>query len=200
MGTECTLCHWSFFKPPHSNSAATKESIKPSERLCKCWLSYWKCASVWKDIGIEVGRYLSVVVVIHNNNDSLTPVGNIASCLLTLAKEIEKTPLSVLFTSVDWEGYLQGQGDMNDAYRLHLFPLDAAALITSISIWEIVCKDLYLQWWSIRSEGMLTHWETQTNCLLPQHFAVVVTQSILKMSSVLSQNGEMMIMCWQMIK
>lgn len=27
----------------------------------------------------------------------------------------------------------------------HLFPPDAAALITSISIWEIVCKDVYLQ-------------------------------------------------------
>lgn len=122
----------------------------------------------------ELGRSLSIlsvllsVAVIHSNNDTLTPVGNTALCVLTLTKKIVKTaPLSVLFTSVDWEGYLQGQGDMNNAYHLHLFPLDAAALITSISIWEIVCKDLYLQWWSIRSEGMLTHWETQTNCLLP---------------------------------
>lgn len=111
--------------------------------------------------------YLSVVVL-RSNIVTPTPVGNKALCLLTLAKKIVKTaPLSVLFTSVDWEGYLQGQGDMNNAYHLHLFPLDAAALITSISIWEIVCKDLYLQWWSIRSEGMLTHWETQTNCLPP---------------------------------
>lgn len=115
---------------------------------------------MWED-------YLSAVVI-RADNDTPTPVGNIASCVLTLTKKtVETAPLSVLFTSVDWEGYLQGQGDMNNAYHLHLFPLDAAALITSISIWEIVCKDLYLQWWSIRSEGMLTHWKTQTNCLPP---------------------------------
>lgn len=42
------------------------------------------------------------VVVIHCNNDTLTPVGNIAACVLTLTKKTVKTaPLSVLFTSVD---------------------------------------------------------------------------------------------------
>lgn len=82
-------------------------------------------------------------------------------------KLAEMAPLSVLFTSVDWEGYLQGQGDMNNAYHLHLLPRDAAALITSISICEIVCKDLYLQWWSICSEVTPTHWKTQTNRLPP---------------------------------
>ena len=124
-----------------------------------------KVVCVWNDIGIEREDHLSVVLI-HTGKVSLTPVGNKASCVLTLTKKTVKTaPLSVLFTSLDWEGYLQGQWDMNNAYHLHLFPLDAVALITSISIWEIVCKDLYLQWWSIRSEGMLSHWKTQTNCL-----------------------------------
>lgn len=45
--------------------------------------------------------YLSVVVI-HTNNDTPTPVGNIASCMLTLTKKTVKTaPFSVLFTSVD---------------------------------------------------------------------------------------------------
>lgn len=39
-------------------------------------------------------------------------MGNIAACVLTLTKKTEKSaPLSVLFTSLDWEGYLQGQGE-----------------------------------------------------------------------------------------
>lgn len=58
-----------------------------------------------KILALRWEDYLSVVVVvvvIHRNNDTLTPVGNIASCVLTLAKKIVKTaPLSVLFTSVD---------------------------------------------------------------------------------------------------
>lgn len=57
-----------------------------------------------KILALRWEDYLSVVVVVvvHRNNDTLTPVGNIASCVLTLAKKIVKTaPLSVLFTSVD---------------------------------------------------------------------------------------------------
>lgn len=54
-----------------------------------------------KILALRWEDYLSVVVI-HRNNDTLTPVGNIASCVLTLAKKIVKTaPLSVLFTSVD---------------------------------------------------------------------------------------------------
>lgn len=34
---------------------------------------------------------------------------------------------------------------MNDASHLHLYAQGAADLITSIRIWEIVCKDVYLQ-------------------------------------------------------
>lgn len=63
-----------------------------------------------KILALRWEDYLSVVVI-HGNNDTLTPVGNIAACVLTLTKKTVKTaPLSVLFTSVDWEGYLQGQG------------------------------------------------------------------------------------------
>lgn len=78
-----------------------------------------------------------------SKNDTRTS-GKTAYCLFT--REVSRNgTLSVLFTPVDGEGYLQGQGDMNNAYHLHLLPRDAAALITSISICEIVCKDLYLQ-------------------------------------------------------
>ncbi len=54
-----------------------------------------------KILAVRWEDYLSVVVI-HSYNDTLTPVGNIASCVLTLTKKTVKTaPLSVLFTSVD---------------------------------------------------------------------------------------------------
>lgn len=86
-----------------------------------------ECLHVWKDIGVEREDYLSFVAT-QTWKDSLPPVGNIASCVPNLTKKTVKTaPLSILFTSLDWEGYLQGQGDMNNAHHLHLFPLDAVA-------------------------------------------------------------------------
>ena len=58
------------------------------------------CASE-KILALGWEDYLSAVVI-HSNNDTLTLVGNIATCVLTLTKKTVKTALlSVLFTSVD---------------------------------------------------------------------------------------------------
>ncbi len=54
-----------------------------------------------KILALRWEDYLSVVGI-HRNNDTLTPLGNLASCVLTITKKTVKTaPLSVLFTSVD---------------------------------------------------------------------------------------------------
>lgn len=92
-GSSCRQCSNQRKCTPFRTSAQMlmKLRIQLKENVCV----FEKILSLrWED-------YLSVVVI-HSNNGALTPVGNMASCVLTLTKKtVETAPLSVLFTSVD---------------------------------------------------------------------------------------------------